>query len=355
MKFKLLFISLITLALTSCIKDEPLYREADIEALTLPENVFVRATIGDSQIEIILKSGADLSSLAPELRLSPGATSVPASGETVDFTKNVTYTVTSEDGKYKKDYKVNVDYPQSELKYDFEEWGTGGSGNLTYPQLSNLLWTSANSGVAVALNGNVEEYPTVPTTDAYSGKYAAKLETKKGANFSIIGLYIPVFPGSFFTGKFELKLSNPLLSTKFGQILPQENGKPVSFNGYYKYKPGAKFINQDGDVPGRIDECSIYAVIYRITKGNAEETLDGTNILTDEKVIATAVWGDSSEKSEYTRFSVPFTYTKPLDFSAYDYKLALVFSSSKDGDRYAGAIGSTLIVDDVEVVCEQLD
>ena len=34
------------------------------------------------------------------------------------------------------------------------------------------------------------------------------------------------------------------------------------------------------------------------------------------------------------------------------YKLAIVCSSSKDGDKFQGASGSTLIVDDLEVIGE---
>ena len=34
------------------------------------------------------------------------------------------------------------------------------------------------------------------------------------------------------------------------------------------------------------------------------------------------------------------------------YKFAIVCSSSKDGDSFKGAGGSTLIVDEFEVICE---
>ena len=35
-----------------------------------------------------------------------------------------------------------------------------------------------------------------------------------------------------------------------------------------------------------------------------------------------------------------------------EYKFAIVCSSSKDGDRFKGAGGSTLTVDNFEVICE---
>jgi hypothetical protein len=36
-----------------------------------------------------------------------------------------------------------------------------------------------------------------------------------------------------------------------------------------------------------------------------------------------------------------------------EYKISIVLSASKDGDRFKGAIGSTLYVDDLELVCEE--
>ena len=45
-----------------------------------------------------------------------------------------------------------------------------------------------------------------------------------------------------------------------------------------------------------------------------------------------------------------------LEGKAYDkektYKLAIICSSSKEGDKFKGAVGSTLIVDELEVLGE---
>ncbi len=118
-----------------------------------------------------------------------------------------------------------------------------------------------------------------------------------------------------------------------------------------------KVIQQDDNytaAQGKIDECSIYAVLYKVTKGEAgiDEYLDGTNIMTSDKVIARAQLPDGSDKSSFTEFRLPFIYTEEPDYDKYDYKLAVVFASSKEGDYYRGAVGSTLIVDKTEVVCE---
>ena len=49
--------------------------------------------------------------------------------------------------------------------------------------------------------------------------------------------------GSVFTGKFELDLKDRLNSTKFGISYDK---KSAYFRGWYKYTPGAKFIDGTG-------------------------------------------------------------------------------------------------------------
>ena len=81
---------------TSCFGDEPKGCEADIETATLhvdnPEQFFFQATDSlqvvfstDSVISFAVRSDADVSALAPEFVLSPGATVSPASGSLQDF------------------------------------------------------------------------------------------------------------------------------------------------------------------------------------------------------------------------------------------------------------------------------
>ena len=51
-----------------------------------------------NEISIIVPETSDITALAPEIDISPGATISPASGSTQNFTNPVTYTVTAEDG-----------------------------------------------------------------------------------------------------------------------------------------------------------------------------------------------------------------------------------------------------------------
>ena len=116
--------------------------------------------------------------------------------------------------------------------------------------------------------------------------------------------------------------------------------------GWYKYIPGEKFINGEGAtkpeevkvVEGAIDECSIMAVLYETTldeKGN-NIPLTGHDINTSDRRVAVAQLADGSAKADWESFK--------------DYQIAIVCSSSKKGDVFVGAGGSTLFIDDLEVI-----
>ncbi|MFR9166756.1 MAG: PCMD domain-containing protein [Dysgonomonas sp.] len=350
----------------SCIKDdEPLNREADITSFLFSPEIMVSSNVKSENVTLIIRPDADITNLTPEITTTPGATVTPASGITQNFSDTIYYTVVSEDKNWSKKYAVIVEklIVKDTILYDFNDWYITGTPPREFLTPSNNLWSSANTGIALALNGEVERYPTTPTEDAYKGSYAAYLQTQRGKNVFMPNNLISVFSGSLFTGKFELNGANYVKSAMFGQPHAKESGKPVLFSGYYKYKPGDVYYQnynkkREEIIPGKIDECSIYAVLYKVTKRidgeeTKEEFLDGTDIMTSDKVIAKAIWPDGSAKESYTKFSVPFSYTEEPDYDRYDYKLAIVFASSKDGDFYSGAVGSTLVVDEVSIICEQ--
>lgn len=356
MKIRRLALSLLlpSLFFSSCIKDEPLYSEIDIDGFDLKNPIQIEALpFRDTELNVIVSdtSGTRFKRFAPVLRLSPGATVVPASGDSVDFEDyQARYTVTSEDKKYSREYFVNL-VQVVPLKTGLEDWIMSGA-LWKYPAPADNLWSSANLGIAIATSGRMEEYPTRSTEDSYSGDHAAILETKKGGRYW--GQNVPIFSGSLFRGKFDLVYGDFIKSALFGQIHPEYMGRPERFTGYYKYTPGPVFTDEDENIKDIIDECSIYAVLYRIEKGDTkkESYLTAYDILTSDRIAAKAVWQDGSAKENFTRFDVPFTYITEPDYTKYDYRLAVIFASSKEGDFYRGAVGSKLIVDEVEVVCE---
>lgn len=363
--------TLIATCFSSCIKEEGLNREADIKSFNLPSDVMLMPSIinqkGDNRVIITVYDTTGLSNgkVAPEIVLSEGATITPASKEEVTLKDyQALYVVTAEDGG-KKEYRLIIE-PDKPQKYNFESWYevANTAGTRVYEMLTDPLWSNANQGVAT-LYRDGDLFPTRSTEESYSGKYGMLLETVFGnRNKWLLAMDIPLYAGSAFRGYFDFSagLSNPLACAKFGQIHPKSTGKPTRLTGWYKYKSGeyyqtctvVKNKNRIDTIQGRIDEPDIYAVYFKVPAGNDGKNiyLTAENVLTSDRIIAKAIIDDRTEKADWTNFDIPFVYSEEPDYSQFDYKLAIVFSSSRQGAFYEGAIGSLLHIDEVEVITE---
>lgn len=313
---------------------------------------------------------AQLKALAPTFSISAGATVDKQSGVSQDFSNLVKYVITSEDGIVKTTYNVSI--IGKEKKIAFDDWSVIKSpttGSKEQYEVPTGLFGTSNPGVMTineilgSLLPNLFEY-AVSSTAGKVGK-AAQLKTLYtsinigGADFNaaLMGLIPYVTAGSLFTGEFAIDMSNPLNSTKFGLL---HLGEPLTFTGSYKYTAGAVYYdNKNKVVQDKKDQCSIYAVLY-------EEKLDvkGVNIpLTgnyndseayigkSNRIVMRAALADGSSKADWTDFSVPFTLLKDKKYdSTKKYYLAVVCSSSAEGDYYMGAPGSTLLVDDFKII-----
>ncbi len=345
--------------------------EADILSFTFDNEAVVEQPVIDEEAGTItfkVSEGADVSALAPTIEVSPGATVTPASGVAQDFSggKAVTYTVVSEDYGVTKEYKVSISAEQSSMMFDFNEWETVTT-DLYKPYVSPLpldMLATPNEG-ATMINAQDESfskavgYPVVIEENGYEGQ-AAKLITRD-ARSSLAASIAPITAGSVFTGTFEYSimgaLTNPLGMTKFGILYDK---KPVKFKGVYKYAPGSPFIKKVVNEEGYgssietddADVCAIQAVLYTVT--SEDETLDGTNIDSDDaRIVARARLEDGNTSADWTPFELDFTWTEGVEYDeTLTYKLAIVCSASKDGANFNGAVNSTLIVDNLEVIGE---
>lgn len=295
----------------------------------------------------------DLAALVPTIQISDKATISPASGVAQDFSNPVTYTVTSEDGITIATYTVSV--AGKILKYSLDEWEEVPAGRSVYytPNPTNQL-ASSNEGAKMLVGlGFKSGFPVLQTDDAYEGASAAQLVTLYTKGTGILSLAPALTSGSLFTGRFEVDAFNQLNSTKFGIMCDK---KPLLFRGYYKYTPGEMYIdgsdkNNIIEHPELTDQCSIKGVLYEVS--DETETLTGHDIRDSDKIVAVAQLEDGSAKAAYTPFNLEFQFQNGKTYDASKkYKLALICSSSKDGDTFKGAAGSTLFVDELEVVFE---
>lgn len=376
-----------SLLCSSCIKDEAPNNECDITRAWLPAGSNTSSIFFDvadsvqnvpsteENIVFNVKRNADLTALAPQFAISDGATIVPQSGTVRNFsTDTVTYTVTSQDGQWHRTYKVSFKPTTvmigDTLKYDFENYGLtklapDDDDDQAYFYFWHdeqpdgtwgTNWATGNSGFRMSMyNAKPDEYPSTVLDKGYSG-HGVKLTTLSTGELGEM-VHKPIAAGNLFLGNFNLQsaLMNPLQATEFGIPFPLQ---PVKFTGYYTYEPGKQVTNQNGDVlSNTTDSATIYAVLYRNkdAKGNTV-VLHGDDVKTNNNIVAIADIGYVKPVSTWTPFSIEFNYTGDIDLDVLEsrgYNLTLVFSSSKEGASFTGAIGSTLCIDNVRVICKK--
>lgn len=375
MKLNKLFIlySLFGIWMTSCIKDEALNAEADITGISFSNDILANSYIELNSsyddivnaypIRINVKEGTNLNGLAPEFELTPGATIEPASGSRQDFTKPVKYTVTSEDKKWHRTYSITIREQKASnipTMFHFEQVRlSGGDKYHEFYEEANgeeLKWASGNPGFKIAMpNASIADYPTVQYAEGKVGK-CVKMETRTTGSLGAM-VNMPIAAGNLFLGNFNIgpALSNPLGATRFGTPF---YSKPVRLTGYYKYKAGEKFY-ENGEYTSRKDIFNIYAFFYETTED--VETLDGTLPKLNYEhpnMVALALISNPHETDKWEYFNIPFDYDrygKTIDkakLAAGKYKLGITFASSKNGDTFEGAPGSTLLIDEVELIYE---
>lgn len=327
-----------------------------IEQPVVNEDNTITFRVDEAKVE----ENADvLKNLVPTFTISDKATSSVESGKAMNLSSDVTIAVTAEDGTI-VEYVVKSPTKNALMKFTFDEWehpeyGLGKNNTL----LPADIWASGASAGGMLGGVLLENEPTGENT------YAAKMTTFEHSNPNAL---IPkITSGSLYTGSFDMTPALPpflggendrLKCTSFGvEASRLISGKPLFFRGVYKYKSGDKYLdaseNIQGDViEGKKDECAIQAVLYEAKDADGKEVvLNGHDINDSDYIVASAVLADGTEKEEFTSFNIEFTYRKEYKVGN-EYKFAIVCSSSKDGDRFKGAGGSTLTVDNFEVICE---
>ncbi len=367
----------LTIATTSCFKDEPLNAECDIEHISLqvdnPEQFFFQTTDAqrrllstDSVVSIAVRSHADVTALAPVFSLTEGATIEPASGSVQDFSHGpVVYTVTSQDGRWQRRYRIayvpTVVTVSDTLKIDFEHYELESKNKKYYvwsqPMPDGTLapwWATGNAGFGLSKpSATPDEYPSVPEPNGLDGA-CLRLTTRDTGPLGA-ALNKAIAAGNFYMGEFDITVAakRPLMATLFGR--PYTN-MPVRFTGYYQYTPGPTFIDSHKKpVEGRTDCGSAYAVLYRNHDADGNPVvLHGDDVQTNPHIVALAKVPDIHPTTVWTPWQVDFVYSQEIDrelLANMGYSLTVVFSSSVDGDMFEGAIGSQMLVDKVRVIC----
>lgn len=363
-------------ATTSCIQDEALNSEAAIDACTGTDVQLAHINSDSKEINIYVHKGADLSKQQLQFKLPVGATLKANEHYPDDVMNNYdfsndshsrTFTVTSEDGEWHSTYTVKIIPTEVPGSFHFEELLP--SSNTEYDILYEfepgtstsvsrvLQWSSGNPGFKLtSMADNRTGYPTQQITDGYRGK-GLKLTTCDTGSFgAMVKMYIAA--GNLFIGSFDLAnaLKDPLRATKFGI---QYYKRPVSLKGYYKFKAGDVYTDEGVVQKDKKDRFDIYAILYEANENSF--MLDGSNSLdlTSDKLVSIARISEeeAKETDTWTAFELPFEAVngKSIDAAKLQngkYKLSIVLSSSVDGAYFKGAVGSTLHIDELELISE---
>ena len=326
--------------------------------------------------EVYLLNLSNLS--ATNIKVSDYATVSPTVGEKQDFSKPVAYTVTAEDGSKKTYYVIvqqrggtgEIQLPNS----SFENWHDAEFGTTQYIDIGvdkdTKTWATGNQGAAFAIGLGAEaELPSQPY-ERSQDEIAAKLTTQDmGALAAAFGGK-GIAAGNLFTGRFEIgnvTNAHPVFGTPYTET-------PIAFKIDYKYSPAEGLLNgKRRPVEGK-DAADMYVILekregnkairlgsgwLRVTEAQEEWTTevidikyakngqapeevseharyvlkyghDGDTSVSDPGLMPEATWGDISKD-------------KPTHIIA-------VFSSSYLGDYFIGAPGSTLWVDNFELI-----
>lgn len=242
-------------------------------------------------------------------------------------------------------------------KFDYSSnWNTIEKSNPKLNYYEPKDWATSNGGI-YSIKSMLSSYyspdkPYVvtkgPKEEAFGGTgLCAKLQTVM-TNEAGTGPLVPkVTAGSLFLGTFETNMNDVLASTHFGIIY--KGKKLTSVTGKYKYTPGTEFWNNmTKDQTGKQDKGSATAVLYEVS--SYSETLNGHDIYNSPKIVANGQF-TCEPQDTYADFTLTMEYAKEFD-SSKKYKLAVIFSSSKEGDKYFGAVGSTLWIDNVTITME---
>ena len=252
---KLLFVLGIVGLSVSCKKSEsPINTEAKLLKVTCSFGVGVIDTVNHTVI-IKAPENTDITQIISQFEISKNAAIYPPSGVAIDYSNPVTYTITSEDNRTTKVFKVIVLKPIVKFTvYDCSNWTPT---NFGVPQ--------ANSTIKIytkAENGGTEKIYDTLTTDQNAQALLYGLKTNdyyltviKDSKSNIVNGYVLL---GTYNNQAEVD-SSPDSSAKIG---------------------GFRFMDWNGDGRINLDDKSNYQVIW------SQYDLNSTGVLLKDLFIA---------------------------------------------------------------------
>lgn len=220
----------------------------------------------------------------------------------------------------------------------FDDWNQDGKVWNPWSETGVSFWDTGNKGATT-----VGESNTVPVSDTASGSgKAVKLESRY--------IVVKFAAGNLFTGTYvKTDGTNGILS--FGR---EFDSYPTGLKFKYKYKSNIIDKCNDTDFEyllNRPDSMHVYIALsdksepYEIRTAKANRQLFDKN---DKNIIAYGELVSAETVSEYKEYTIKLDYRY---FRKPKY-IVIVASASKYGDFFTGGVGSTLYLDEMELLYE---
>lgn len=240
---------------------------------------------------------------------------------------------------------------------DMELWSDSGTKNCVIPASSatDAFWDCGNHG-SITMGKNVTDKTT---EKRHSGSYAAKLKSE----FVGVGTLGKLAAGNICVGKY-LKTDGTDGVFGFGREFDFDGLRPKALRVWVHYTPvavthtgaGATLNKGDMDMahlfvalfdstdPDTADGVAPFIVRTKTSKAKYFDKNADWIVAYGEKILTEATPG-----SDLVELVIPIDYKAGSDSRIPQY-IAIVCTASKEGDFYTGGSGSTLYVDDFELV-----
>lgn len=235
----------------------------------------------------------------------------------------------------------------------FESW-TDGSPMLIYGSGEQMFWDSGNHG-ASTLGGNVT---TKDNTIRHGGSYSAKLQSQ----FIGVSIFGKFAAGNIFVGKY-LKTDGTDGILGWGRDF---YSRPKALHGYVRYVSGKVNYSSDQIASDAQDQGIIYIALGDWEKQLESNTKEYWPVIIKTKSSERQLFDPSENNKgiiaygeqvyyDSTKGSGMIEFTINLDYRSQDRKptsILVVASASRYGDYFAGSTGSTMWLDDLELIYE---
>lgn len=306
-----------------------------------------------AKVRVEIPGGIDLSEIIVQaIELSSFASTDLLVGDTINIQNPYTFTIISENGTERLwtiEAFVASETPQLD-NGDLNLWYETNTGYYEPGEsANNTIWATGNKGSQL-----LNRLATTPI-DLGNGNVAAKMTTLHNGPLGSL-FNTPISAGSLFTGIFNadnIDPADPSAATEFGTPF---SGRPHAIKLKYSYKPGEENKDKNEETLNYSDAADIYALLEVRINGVTER-------------LATAWLRTEETQNELIEITIPFNYGA-LDNSFPEYMIpenglfveeekveyilpthiVFVASSSFDGAQFSGAVGSELIIDDIELL-----